>query len=584
MGTENTSNICEWLDEDLDDGIENESDDESNREDLLNEVHDSNSEQDNEDDDYGDDERLMSINDGNCYTGRDNTTIWQKEPVAQRGRRRAQNVVIHLPGPKRAAKNARTHTESFDCFIDKTIINVIVRCTNIYIEKVKRNYGRDRDCKLTNDVEIRALLGILYLAGALKSGRLNVRELWDKNGTGIESIYLTMTYNRFQFLLRCLRFDNIHDRQERKVIDKLAAVREVFELFVQNSQRCYIPSEYVTIDEQLVAFRGRCPMKVCMPTKPTKYGIKIFAMVDVKTYYTHNLEIYAGIQPDGPFHQSNSAHAVVKRLVHPIKGTGRNVTTDNWFTSIPLSLDLLENDNITLVGTLKKNKREIPRHFTTTQDRQVNSTLFGFNESCTIISYVPKKNKTVLALSTMHYDKAMDEETGGSQKPEIISFYNRTKCAVDVLDQLCSAYDVSRNSRRWPLTIFFDLLNIAGVNALVVYSANNQKMLRKNFLKTLALDLMKPLIFERITRQTIPREIKRRGEQLLGIPQTSQEEGTRPGGIGRCYMCGRTRNKSTRQSCFQCLKRICPTHSDVICLNCVEEMRRSTQIIESVVD
>ncbi|XP_069685978.1 piggyBac transposable element-derived protein 4-like [Periplaneta americana] len=464
MGTENTSNICKWLDEDLDVGIENESDDESNKEDLLNEVHDSNSEQDNEeeDDDYGDgDERLMSINDGNCYTGRDNTTIWQEEPVSLRGRRRAQNIVIHLPGPKRAAKNARTHTECFDCFIDQTIINVIVRCTNIYIEKVKRNYGRDRDCKLTNDVEIRALLGILYLAGALKSGRLNVRELWDKNGTGIESIYLTMTYNRFQFLLRCLRFDNIHDRQERKEIDKLAAVREVFELFVQNSQRCYIPSEYVTTDEQLVAFRGRCPMKVYIPTKPAKYGIKIFAMVDVKTYYTHNLEIYAGIQPDGPFHQSNSAHAVVKRLVHPIKGTGRNVTTDNWFTSIPLCLDLLENDKITLVGTLKKNKREIPPHFTTTQDREVNSTLFGFNENCTIISYVPKKNKTVLALSTMHYDKAMDEETGGSQKPEIIFFYNRTKCAVDVLDQLCSAYDVSRNSRRWPLTIFFDIQNIA---------------------------------------------------------------------------------------------------------------------------
>ncbi|KAJ4426790.1 hypothetical protein ANN_26589 [Periplaneta americana] len=54
MGTENTSNICKWLDEDPDVGIENESYDESNKEDLLNEVHDSNSEQDNEeeDDDY----------------------------------------------------------------------------------------------------------------------------------------------------------------------------------------------------------------------------------------------------------------------------------------------------------------------------------------------------------------------------------------------------------------------------------------------------------------------------------------------------------------------------------------------------
>ncbi|KAJ4444630.1 hypothetical protein ANN_06426 [Periplaneta americana] len=75
--------------EDMDYDIENESDDESNREVLLNEVQDSNSEPDDDDDD--DDERLISINDGNCYTGRNKTTIWQEVPVAQCGRRRAQN-------------------------------------------------------------------------------------------------------------------------------------------------------------------------------------------------------------------------------------------------------------------------------------------------------------------------------------------------------------------------------------------------------------------------------------------------------------------------------------------------------------
>ncbi|KAJ4430622.1 hypothetical protein ANN_19211 [Periplaneta americana] len=77
-----------------------------------------NREQDDDDDDDddddgggGDDERLMSINDGNCYTGRKKMTIWQEEPVAQRGRRRAQNIVIHLSSPKRAARIARTHRE-----------------------------------------------------------------------------------------------------------------------------------------------------------------------------------------------------------------------------------------------------------------------------------------------------------------------------------------------------------------------------------------------------------------------------------------------------------------------------------------
>jgi hypothetical protein len=63
-----------------------------------------------------------------------------------------------------------------------------------------------------------------------------------------------------------------------------------------------------------------------------------------------------------------------------IQGTGRKLTTDNWFTSIPLTLDLLKNDKLTLMGTLKKNKREIPPQFPNTQNRAINSAMFGFNE------------------------------------------------------------------------------------------------------------------------------------------------------------------------------------------------------------
>jgi hypothetical protein len=69
----------------------------------------------------------------------------------------------------------------------------------------------------------------------------------------------------------------------------------------------------------------------------------------------------------------------------------------------------------------------------------------------------------------MHHDKAIDAETGDKLKPEVIRFYSRTKCGVNLLDQLCVTYDVSRNSRRWPLTVFFDLLNTAGINALTVH-------------------------------------------------------------------------------------------------------------------
>ena len=40
------------------------------------------------------------------------------------------------------------------------------------------------------------------------------------------------------------------------------------------------------------------------------------------------------------------------------------------------------------------------------------SSLFGFSDRQTLVSHVPKKNKAVVLLSTMHNDNKVDEETG----------------------------------------------------------------------------------------------------------------------------------------------------------------------------
>lgn len=35
----------------------------------------------------------------------------------------------------------------------------------------------------------------------------------------------------------------------------------------------------------------------CMPSKPPKYGIKMYVLEDVKAFYTLNVETYPGTQP-----------------------------------------------------------------------------------------------------------------------------------------------------------------------------------------------------------------------------------------------------------------------------------------------
>lgn len=145
----------------------------------------------------------------------------------------------------------------------------------------------------------------------------------------------------FSIFVRCLRFDNTSDREERKLFDNLAPIRNLCNILETKFLNAYSPSENLTIDEQLVGFRGRFKGKVYMPNKPNKYGIKVQAMVDSKTNYLCKFEVYSGKQPDGEYQVSNSPDEIVKRLVEPIKGSGRNITTDNWYTSEKLAQELL---------------------------------------------------------------------------------------------------------------------------------------------------------------------------------------------------------------------------------------------------
>ncbi|KAF0702661.1 piggyBac transposable element-derived protein 4-like, partial [Aphis craccivora] len=59
-----------------------------------------------------------------------------------------------------------------------------------------------------------------------------------------------------------------------------------------------------------------------------------------------------------------------------------------------------------------------------------------------------EKNKILLVLSTMHNSKTIDESTSLAKKPEIITFYNATKGAVDNMDRMTENYTVARRSNR----------------------------------------------------------------------------------------------------------------------------------------
>ena len=506
---------------------------------------------------------------GEMYLGKDGTQ-WNKLASNKQVRTRSENIITHLPGVKHYAKNAKCALDCWQLFFDRQMIKDIVRWTNLKIQQKSITYQNKCMVKPTNECEIKAFIGLLYLAGMFHSNRQNLRDLWQTDGTGVDIFRNTMSINRFQFLMVCLRFDNIENRKDRLAIDKLAPVRGILDKFIENCKQAYTPSQYLTIDEKLESFRGRCAFKQYMPNKPAKYGVKVQALVDARSYYVLNLEVYAGKQPEGPYSVSNSPIDIVERLIQPISGSNRNVTFDNWYTSYELMIKLLKEHKLTSVGTLRKNKRCIPAQFLTVQNREQKTSLFGYQKDITLLSYVPKKNKNVLLLSTMHHDGAVDEATGDKNLPEIISFYNFTKSGVDVVDELSASYNVSRNSRRWPLTLVFSLLNAAAINALVIYRENNQdfKLGRRLFIKMLGFELIHDHISERKNNPRIPRSIRQNiahfGQDAPAVPPAKV-----PKLMGRCSVCPRSRDRKTKYFCSNCESLLCLEHAVISCQNCM---------------
>uniref|UniRef100_A0A1B6D3N2 PiggyBac transposable element-derived protein domain-containing protein n=1 Tax=Clastoptera arizonana TaxID=38151 RepID=A0A1B6D3N2_9HEMI len=185
----------------------------------------------------------------------------------------------------------------------------------------------------------------------------------------------------------------------------------------------------------------------------------------------------------------------------------------------------------------------------------------------TIVLYASKPNSVVILGSTIHHDNKIDDSTGDQKKPEIIKDYNRNKGEIDVVNKLCGEYTVSRECKRWPLTTFFGLMDIAAINALIIYRqnmVNETLILRRVFLKQLALELTKPHLLSRCTIQGLPIHLKKKVCRISGIQEEPQRKLQRRES-GRCDDCPRGKDRKTKTSCSNCNKLLCKEHSHVYC-------------------
>jgi len=206
-----------------------------------------------------------------------------------------------------------------------------------------------------------AFLGLCIVSGFLKTRKEPVTTLWTAKAAYARPIFhATMARNRFFQILHVILFDDKTTTNRWRSTDELAPIRVVFESIISRFPMVYTPNKHITTDEQLVLFTGKCLFHMFIKSKQGKYGIKLWVADEAKNFYVCNMQVYTG-KNDG-VREKKRGLQVVKYMIRHLYGTRRGVTADNFFTSCELA-NLLLTKKMTVVGTLSKNKPEIPALF-----------------------------------------------------------------------------------------------------------------------------------------------------------------------------------------------------------------------------
>lgn len=262
-------------------------------------------------------------------------------------------------------------------FLTDEFYDLLVVQTNLYAAQFKRDNpnlppnSRATAWIETTRNEMKKFLALALLMGIVR--KPEVSDYWSTNPLLKGSIFNNvMPRNRFQSILQFLHFagNSNYDATDPNH-DRLYKVRPVIEYLVSKFKSNYIPEQHISIDEELLLWKGRLVFKQYIPLKRARFGIKMFSLCET-TGYLWNSYVYLGKEPDAAtadpqmVRRLGKSGAVIPRLMQDLLGKGYKLFVDNWYTSEELFSYLYENET-TACGTARKNRLRLPASLKTTR-------------------------------------------------------------------------------------------------------------------------------------------------------------------------------------------------------------------------
>ena len=141
--------------------------------------------------------------------------------------------------------------------------------------------------------EMKKFLALSFLIVVVR--KLEVSGCWSTNPLLKGSIFHNvMPRNCFQSILQFLHFaDNSYYNATDPNCDRLYKVRPIVQDLVSKFKSVYIPEEHISIDEELLLWKGKLLFKQYIPLKRARFGIKMFSLCETTGYLRTHMFILA---------------------------------------------------------------------------------------------------------------------------------------------------------------------------------------------------------------------------------------------------------------------------------------------------
>ena len=404
------------------------------------------------------------------------SSTWKKKPLAA-----VKEKCVPFSGSVFTVEDdVKLPIEYFRAIFDQALFDQIVSQSNLYA--IQNNPSKPLG--LTG-AELEQFVGILFMMSIVRMPR--ARMYWSA-GTRYEKVASVMPLRRFETVKR-----NIHcnDNAARKqdCTDKLYKLRPVVESLLSKFNPI-TPEEKLSIDEQVVPFKGSSSIKMYNPKKPKKWGYKIYVLSGVSGM-VYNFEVHTGkidACPNQPDLQASGN--IVLRLLQPIaRNVWHKVYFDNWFTS-PKLLVTLHKQGIACLGTVRINR--VPGcNMPSDADMKKEGRGSTVIQSAVIDGVELRAlkwfdNRGVVLLTSYASGQPMSfvDRWDSKQKkkvqvqcPSAVVMYNQFMGGADLLDSLLALYRIPVRSKKWYHRLLWHFLDLSLVQSWLLYrreaTANN---------------------------------------------------------------------------------------------------------------